>query len=109
VTNPLTKFFIKAWSESAVSAAHKLTSQVRRQAYQMGWPTEVSRHLLVDVQNGEYVVTYPKQVKESVLDLEFGNQTRPPLPLIRHFLTNLDDTGMRKEVEKHLKKTGLHF
>lgn len=107
--NPLSKFFIKAFSESAVSAAENLTSRVRAQAAQLGWPEYIAAQLTVDFKDGKYVVTYPTAITETVTDLEYGNQSRPPLPVIRHFLSNIDDTGIKAEIEKHLKKERLHF
>lgn len=107
--NPLSKFFAKAYSSAIANTAAKLTSRVRRQAYDMGWPTSVSRHLVINYKNGEYVVEYPQDIKESVLDLEYGNQKTPPLPVMRTFVRNVKDTGMREEIEKSLKKARFHF
>lgn len=107
--NPLSKFFLQTYTTAAATASAKLTSKVRRQAYQMGWPTAVSRRLIVDFKNGQYVVQYPSDLKESVLDLEYGNQTTPPLPALRTFVRSIKDTTMRQEVEKQLKKARLQF
>jgi hypothetical protein len=101
--NFLSKFFIQTYSSAAATTAAKLTSKVRRQAYDMGWPPSVSRHLVIAHKDGEYVVEYPQQIKESVLNLEYGNQKTPPLPLMRTFIRGITDTGMRQEVEKSLK------
>lgn len=107
--NFLSKFFVQTYSSAAATTAAKLTSEVRRQAYTMGWPTSVSRHLVISHKDGQYVVEYPQQIKESVLDLEYGNQKTPPLPLMRTFMRRIEDTGMRQEVEKALKKARLTF
>ena len=107
--NFLSKFFVQTYSSAAANTAAKLTSEVRRQAYTMGWPTSVSRHLVINYKDGEYIVEYPEQVKESVLDLEYGNQKTPPLPLMRTFIRSIEDTGMRQEVEKALKESRFTF
>lgn len=107
--NPLSKFFVQTYTSAAATASAKLTSKVRRQAYQMGWPTSVSRRLVVDFKDGKYTVSYPSDLKESVLDLEYGNQSTPPLPAMRTFIRGIQDTGMRQEVEKSLKKARLQF
>lgn len=107
--NPLSKFFVQTYTAAVATASAKLTSKVRRQAYQMGWPTSVSRRLVVDFKDGKYTVSYPSDLKESVLDLEYGNQSTPPLPAMRTFIRGIQDTGMRQEVEKSLKKARLQF
>ena len=107
--NPVSKFLIKTFTDSAISAAENLTTKVREQAVQLGWPVEIASQLIVDFQEGKYVVTYPNAVGHMVVDLEYGNQRRPPLPAIRQFLSNIDDTGIRAEVEKRLKKERVHF
>lgn len=107
--NPLSKFFVQTYTAAAATASAKLTSKVRRQAYQMGWPTSVSRKLVVDFKEGQYTVSYPTEIKESVLDLEYGNQSTPPLPALRTFVRGVKDTAMKQEVEKSLKKARLQF
>lgn len=107
--NPLSKFLVGAYSEAAFTSAAGLTEDIRSSALEMGWPEEVANHLIVDLEDGQYIVKYPQMLKDSILTLEYGTQAIPPLPAIRSFIQGLYDTDMEQEVEKHLKKSGLVF
>lgn len=105
--NPLSKFLVKAYAEAAEDSASELTMELRDFAKDLGWPAEVSSHLRVSIEDGEYVVQYPPMFKNSILTLEYGTQAIPPAPAIRTFLQELYQTNMEAEIEKHLKKARL--
>ena len=106
--NPLTKLVAEIYAEGYSAAASKLTSEVRRKAYLMGWPTSISRQLLVDVNSaGQYVVRYPKQLTKAIMNLEYGDQNTPPTPAIRGFLKSIGNTDMQNQIAKSLKKRGV--
>lgn len=106
--NALSKFLVKTYSVATVKAARKLTSRLRREAYSAGWPTPASRFLVVEYGDGQYTVKYPKALSSKILDLEYGNQSTPPTPVIRPFIRSIRDTGTRREIEKALKKARLY-
>ena len=106
--NQLSRFLVKTYSAATVEAAKKLTAKLRRDAYTSGWPTPASRFLVVEYGNGQYTVKYPKAMSSRILDLEYGTQSNPPTPVIRPFIRSIRDTGMKKEIEKSLKKARLY-
>lgn len=106
--NPFTNLVAELYAEGYSAAASKLTSQIRRHAFQMGWPTSISRHLVVDVDSsGKYVVRYPKQLSKAVNHIEYGDQNTPFNPAIRSFLKNITDTDMENRIGMLLKKKGI--
>lgn len=106
--NKLSKFLVRSYGAATVSAAAKLTSKLRRDAFSAGWPSGVSRRLQVQYSEGQYVVRYPKAITSRVMDLEYGNQENPPSPVIRTFVRGIKDTGIRQEVEKSFKKARFY-
>lgn len=106
--SPFTNLIAEIYSEGYAAASAKLTSQIRRRAYQMGWPTSLSRHLVVDVDSsGKYIVRYPKQLAKAINHIEYGDQNTPYNPAIRSFLKGITNTGMEDAVAQVLKRKGV--
>lgn len=75
--------------------AHKLTSDIRRQAKSAGWPTRAARDLWVSYKgNGVFVVNNSDPLKEMVLDAEYGTQNTTLKPVIRNFLNNMNSGNL---------------
>lgn len=82
--------------------ARRLTAKMRRDAYENGWPTNLSRQLKVKYDGGRLHVDFPTDIIEDILDLEYGTQNTAPNPVIHRTLNrNNDHTA---ELDKALGK-----
>lgn len=71
----------------------KATANLRSQAYDSGWPTELSRKLTVThLGEGQFKVTYPEDLEDQILDQEAGTQDSPANPVIRTFMNRFTDS-----------------
>ena len=72
---------ILASIEAATHKANRtLTFQVRKEASSRGWPANVARSLNVDITADE-----PIEMSDEAREWEFGNLSRPPMPVVRPF------------------------
>ena len=100
-------FIVKSLEQGQQKTSKKLTSQLRRKAYESGWPTHASRHLKVISEDSAYKVTYPSSHAQAVEDAEYGTQATPPNPVVRQFMAGIKDTDSLAHFDKVLKKAGL--
>lgn len=91
--------------ELAEKVANKATAKLRRNAYESGWPTNLSRTLsVVHVGSGKYSINYPEDLENDILDQEAGTQDVPPNPVMRLFMNRFEqhsqdyDTALAKMV-----------
>jgi hypothetical protein len=103
----VSNFISKHIQQGQQKAAKKLTAQLRRKAYQSGWPSGASRHLTVVPSDLSYKVTYPAKHAQTVEDAEYGTEHSQPNPVVRNFLTGVKDTEMTAYFDRVLKKGGL--
>jgi hypothetical protein len=103
----LERFIVKTLTQGQQHSAKKLTAQLRRKAYESGWPTHASRHLKVVPTVDSYRVSYPTKHGEHIENAEYGTQDTPPNPVVRQFLTNIKKTEMTTHVDRALRKARL--
>lgn len=80
--------------------AKRLTAQLRRKAYEYGWPSHASRHLNVVPRGKHFGVEYPDHHAKDIETLEYGTQDTPPSPLVRNFLSSIKDSGLSQEIHR---------
>lgn len=82
-----TTVFEQGVEQVARRAARDLTAELRRSAVQQGWPGRVARALTVeyDPGTGDFAVRYPPEAAREVEDLEYGDQSSAPSPVLRRF------------------------
>jgi hypothetical protein len=102
-----TKFFVNTLLQGQQHSANKLTAQLRRTAFQAGWPSDATRTLTVVPYNKHYRVSYADAFSSAVEDAEYGTQSTPPNPVVRQFLTNLRHTEATSHVDSILRRAGL--
>jgi hypothetical protein len=100
-------FIVKSLEQGQQHSSKKLTAQLRRKAYESGWPTDASRHLKVVSMDSKYSVSYPKKHAASIEDAEYGTQSTPPNPVVRQFIAGIKDTDSVTHFDKVLRKAGL--
>lgn len=103
----LENFIVKAITQGQQHSAKKLTAQLRRTAYESGWPSSASRHLKVIPVNDRYHVTYPTQHSSLIEDHEFGTPDTPPNPVVRQFMAGIRDTEALAYVVKAVRKARI--
>jgi len=77
---------------AADQIANKATSALRRQAYEEGWPVELSRGLSIS-HNGSstfFIEDHPDELKSAIDDLEMGTQDNPPMSTKHRFMNRFD-------------------
>ena len=97
-------FIVKSLEQGQQHSSKKLTAQLRRKAYESGWSTDASRHLRVVSTDSKYQVAYPKKHANAVEDAEFGTESTPPNPVVRQFITGINDTEAVAHFDKVLRK-----
>lgn len=78
-----------ALSRAGTATARKMTADLRRRAYEAGWPSEAGRSLEVRHDQGHFEVAFPEQARELVETLEYGTQEKPPTAVLRKFVTRI--------------------
>lgn len=101
----LRKKIVLAAKEAEGTATSKLTSELRRQAYFAG--ISHGRKLNVKLNDGNYVVTYPKSIEDQVFHSEYGDEETPPTPVIRNFMSNISFNHLDGHFGEALKKHGV--
>jgi hypothetical protein len=91
--------FIAVSSVAGKISARKLTSKMRRKAYDTGWPTSISRKLTVKYTGGSFYVDFPEEILEDILDQEYGKGDSSPKPAIRTTMNNLNDHDHINELD----------
>jgi hypothetical protein len=86
----VSNFISKHIQQGQQKAAKKLTAQLRRKAYQSGWPSSASRHLTVVPSDLSYKVTYPSKH-----------------PVVRQFMAGVKDTEATAYFDRVLRKTRI--
>ncbi len=77
------------------TASSSLTDELRRQALQRGWPSEIVNALAVSNNGGVFTVTYPDHLRQKIESLEYGDGPNPPSPVMRSFGYRADKTASR--------------
>lgn len=103
----LSKFISKNLAQGQQKAANKLTAQLRRKAYESGWPTSASRHLTVFPHDTSYAVKYPASHADHIENAEYGTESTPPNPVVRQFMAGVGDTELSTHFDKALKRGGF--
>ena len=62
------------------------TKNLRSHASSYGWPEEIANNLMVSHDGKSHSISYPKNLEEAVLTLEYGTQDAPPAPALRTFV-----------------------
>ncbi len=71
-------------------AASEYTPKLRDYAASYGWPKDVSDNLKLTQSGTGHTVSYPQNIREQVLTLEYGTESVPPSPVMRTFMSKLD-------------------
>jgi hypothetical protein len=100
-------FIVKSLAQGQQHSAKKLTSQLRRKAYESGWPTDASRHLKVVSTDSKYRVSYPQKHAAAIEDAEYGTESTPPNPVVRQFIAGIKDTESVAHFDKVLRKARI--
>lgn len=74
-----------ALSSSLKNLAKPLTESIRKDALIAGWPLFLANSLSVRVDRNSLAVEYPEDLAEKIEDLEYGNGTSTPRPVLRKF------------------------
>lgn len=90
---------------AAQQAAPLMTAQVRRSAYQAGWPSNVGRSLKVEATD----TGFEWSADDTALDWEYGTPSRPPAPVVRTYANRTQDAekAILANVEAILKRDGV--
>ncbi len=65
-----------------------LTKSLRSDAVSSGWPEEIANYLSVVVVDDNLLINYPDELAKIIEDLEYGNGSDSPTPVMRRFLGN---------------------
>lgn len=71
---------IYAGAEETLEARNE---RLRKHAASYGWPSEIVNKL---THSKDGVASYPKDIENAVLTLEYGTQDVPPAPALRTFM-----------------------
>ena len=85
-------------------SSRRMTSSLRRSAYESGWPSEVTRSLTVVHDGGSYSVSYPDHMANAVDQFEYGTQSRPPTAVLRKHMSRINehDDAFHADLGKYL-------
>lgn len=92
--------FRKALEAALEGASKETTVNLRRQAFQAGWPSEHAQRIRADLRSGEMDLTC-----EGAEDWEYGTEDRPPTSIVRAARIHHDehiDPIVNKHLDKHL-------
>lgn len=94
---------ILAAIEAATHKANRtLTFQVRKEASQRGWPANVARDLTVDLTADE-----PIEMSDEAKEWEYGNMSRPPMPVVRPFIEKSVTVAFISTVRNEMSSRGV--
>jgi len=80
------------FTATGIFSEKRLTSKLRRHAYESGWPAKLSRVLEVKhLDNGDFIIQYPNNLEEQILGIEYGTQDTPPNPAMLRVSNRADD------------------
>ena len=72
-------------AEQAVTEQY--AAKLRDHAQSYGWPDEISSQLSMSYDGSNHSITYPEDIADDILTLEYGTQDIPPSPALRTFMT----------------------
>jgi len=71
---------------SLAELSASLTSSLRKEAINAGWPKKYADALNVVILNGDVTIKYSGEFTEAIEDLEYGTKKQPPIPVLRKFI-----------------------
>jgi hypothetical protein len=74
-----------------LKSAERHTSHLHKVASDAGWPKSIVSSITISVDADGYKVRYPRQVEQTILTLEYGDENTPPNPIIRNFLSRIGE------------------
>ena len=69
----------------ALGEAERMTAELRKHAVTTGWDKELANSLSVSYVDGNLFIEYPDEVKEQVLNAEYGDGRNRPTSVLRGF------------------------
>ena len=70
-------------------AVEEYTSKLRSHATSYGWPEEITNNIKISHDGERNAISYPQQLEDAVLTLEYGTQKIPPSPALRTFVLGI--------------------
>lgn len=94
---------LQATASAFYKGPRKLTAQIRRVAYENQVPN--SRHLSVEFDGWNPIVTYPPEHKAEIDNFEMGNHSMgiAANPILRKFLTSIPPDYMENLISQELE------
>jgi len=78
---------IEPYASSGLNSINNtLTSLLKAQAIDAGWPRKYASALQVSIQGSEITIAYPEEFSEQIENLEYGSMDVTPIPVFRTFL-----------------------
>jgi len=97
-----------AFSSGAKYDSEKLSEKLQTYAFTRGWPTEVAQSLSIINEEGTYTVSYPNEMKDKILDLEYGTLFTPPHAVIRDFLRDqIGEEDFNEGISRGFQELGV--
>lgn len=67
-----------------------LNGELRRAATSAGWPSDIAKLMSVELKNNAIEITYPDEFRNTIHELEYGNEQKRPTAVIRRFVNRID-------------------
>lgn len=67
-----------------------LNSELRRSATSSGWPRDIANLMSVEMTSKGIEISYPDEFRDTIHELEYGNENKRPTAVIRKFMNRVD-------------------
>lgn len=67
-----------------------LNSELRRSATASGWPKDIANLMSVEMTSSGIEISYPDEFRDTIHELEYGNERTRPTAVIRRFMNRVD-------------------
>jgi len=81
----------------------KYQSEFEAKARNIGWPEEVINQVKVEISESGFGFSYPENVQDLIMNLEYGNFETPPKAAMRNFQARTGKETASLVVEKLIK------
>lgn len=75
----------------AASSTERLTRSLRDAAYKAGWPSDIIVSLNIRSSGSKLYLDFPQNFANRIDDLEYGSPTTAPNPVLRKFMSTIND------------------
>jgi len=86
----VSKYFNSLINKAEEHITEAYSQRLKDHALDYDWPVDLVKNLKIVHNNGEHQISYPQDLEDEILTLEYGTQSVPPSPALRTFSLGIE-------------------